>query len=79
MTHGVNGHETAAYIMQTGRRPGDGEDSARLPLVRRGRRRRSTGYDDGYKGDDPALRRADAAAGPLRRRRASSASRTSRS
>jgi len=22
MTHGVNGHETAAYIMQTGRRPG---------------------------------------------------------
>lgn len=25
MTHGINSHETAAYIVQTGRRPGDGQ------------------------------------------------------
>ncbi len=25
MTHGVNGHETASYLVQTGRKPGDGE------------------------------------------------------
>ncbi|MCC6353897.1 MAG: DUF1501 domain-containing protein [Verrucomicrobiae bacterium] len=25
MTHGINGHETASYMVQTGHRPGDGE------------------------------------------------------
>ena len=46
MTHGVNGHETAAYIVQTGRRPG-GKDvypsaGAVVSLFK--------GYSAGYKG-----------------------------
>ena len=31
VTHGVNSHETAAYIVQTGRRPGGGESSLVFP------------------------------------------------
>ena len=31
LTHGVNSHETAAYIVQTGRRPGAGESSLVYP------------------------------------------------
>jgi hypothetical protein len=31
VTHMVNGHETAAYIVQTGRRPGSGESSLVFP------------------------------------------------
>ena len=46
MTHGVNSHETAAYIVQTGRKPGDGQVypsvGAVVSLFK--------GYDAGYKG-----------------------------
>jgi hypothetical protein len=46
MTHGVNGHETAAYEVQTGRKPGDGlvypSVGAVVSLLR--------GYEAGYKG-----------------------------
>jgi len=46
MTHGNNGHETAAYIVQTGRKPGDGlvypSVGAVVSLFK--------GYDAGYKG-----------------------------
>ncbi|MDJ0521014.1 MAG: DUF1501 domain-containing protein [Planctomycetota bacterium] len=33
MTHGINGHETAAYITQTGRRPGTGEQRLVYPSL----------------------------------------------
>ncbi len=46
MTHGVNSHETAAYIVQTGRKPGGGQVypsvGAVVSLFK--------GYDAGYKG-----------------------------
>jgi len=46
MTHGVNGHETASYMVQTGRKPGDGQVypcvGAVVSLFK--------GYDAGYKG-----------------------------
>ena len=46
MTHGINGHETAAYMVQTGRKPGDGQVypsvGAVVSLFK--------GYDAGYKG-----------------------------
>jgi hypothetical protein len=46
MTHGVNGHETAAYEVQTGRKPGDGQVypgvGAVVSLFK--------GYEAGYKG-----------------------------
>ena len=49
MTHGVNSHETATYIMKTGRKPGDGlvfpGGGAVVSLFR--------GYDHGYKGMIP--------------------------
>lgn len=46
MTHGVNAHETASYIVQTGRKPGDGQVypcvGAVVSLFK--------GYDAGYRG-----------------------------
>ena len=49
MTHGINGHETAAYMMQTGRKPGDRlvypSVGAVVSLFK--------GYDHGYKGMIP--------------------------
>jgi len=46
MTHGVNAHETASYIVQTGRKPGDGQVypcvGAVVSLFK--------GYDAGYSG-----------------------------
>lgn len=46
MTHGVNSHETASYILQTGRKPGDGQVypcvGAVVSLFK--------GYDAGYTG-----------------------------
>jgi len=33
MTHGINGHETAAYVTQTGRRPGSGEQRHVFPSI----------------------------------------------
>lgn len=46
MTHGINGHETAAYMVQTAHKPGDGEvyptAGAVVSLFR--------GYAGGYKG-----------------------------
>lgn len=46
MTHGVNGHETASYIVQTGRKSGDGQVypcvGAVVSLFK--------GYDSGYTG-----------------------------
>ncbi len=46
MTHGVRGHETASYMVQTGRKPGDGQVypsvGAVVSLYK--------GYDAGYKG-----------------------------
>ena len=46
MTHGVNAHETASYMVQTGRMPGDGQVypcvGAVVSLFK--------GYDAGYKG-----------------------------
>jgi len=46
MTHGINGHETAAYLMQTGRKPGERlvypSIGAVVSLFK--------GYDHGYKG-----------------------------
>ncbi|NLI00467.1 MAG: DUF1501 domain-containing protein [Chthonomonadales bacterium] len=46
MTHGVNAHETAAYIVQTGRAPGDGHVWPGVGAVTSLFR----GYDAGYKG-----------------------------
>ncbi len=52
MTHGVNGHETAAYITQTGRRPQDGEQRLVYPSI--GALVSSfKGYANGYKGMIP--------------------------
>lgn len=46
MTHGINGHETASYQVQTGRKPGDGQVypgiGAVVSLFK--------GYEAGYKG-----------------------------
>lgn len=46
MTHGNNGHETAAYITQTGRRPGGGLVFPALGAIVS----RYLGYDGGYEG-----------------------------
>jgi hypothetical protein len=46
MTHGVNGHETASYLMQTGRSPGDGQVYPCIGSVVS----KFKGYDNGYKG-----------------------------
>ena len=52
MTHGNNSHETAAYIMQTGRTPVEGEQGLVYPsfgaIVSKFR-----GYDYGYRGQIP--------------------------
>jgi len=52
VTHGQNGHETAAYIMQTGRRPGEGADRLVYPsfgaVVGQFK-----GHDHGYQGMIP--------------------------
>jgi len=49
MTHGINGHETATYIMQTGRKPGGNlvypAIGAVIGMMK--------GYDYGYKGQIP--------------------------
>ena len=72
MTHRNNGHETAAYLMQTGHTPGR---AAGLP-ERRGRVRAV--QEPGLQGADPALRRADPAAGAVLRRGFPGAASTSR-
>jgi hypothetical protein len=46
MTHGVNGHETAAYLVQTGRKPGDGLVYPSVGAVVSFFK----GYDAGYRG-----------------------------
>jgi len=46
MTHGVNAHETASYLMQTGRSPGDGQVYPCIGSVVS----KFKGYDHGYKG-----------------------------
>ncbi len=46
MTHGINGHETATYVMQTGREPGKGVVYPGIGAVVGMLR----GYDYGYKG-----------------------------
>jgi hypothetical protein len=46
MTHGVNAHETAAYLMQTGRSAGDGQVYPSIGSVVS----KFKGYDHGYKG-----------------------------
>jgi hypothetical protein len=46
MTHGNNGHETAAYLVQTGRQPGDGIVYPAIGAVTS----LYKGYDAGYKG-----------------------------
>ncbi len=52
MTHGVNAHETAAYIVQTGRTPGVGENGRVFPSL--GAIVSSfKGYDRGYEGMIP--------------------------
>lgn len=48
MTHGINAHETAAYLMQTGHRPGRVVCPSAGAVVSRYR-----GYDVGYKGVVP--------------------------
>ena len=63
MTHGVNGHETASYMVQTARAQG-GRDvfpsvGAVVSLFK--------GYQAGYKRTASALHRADPAAGPVLR------------
>ena len=65
MTHGVNGHETASYMVQTGRQPGG---RLRLP-VRRRRGLAVQGLRRRLQGPDPALHRADPAAGAVLRGR----------
>ena len=69
MTHGNNGHETAAYMVQTGRKPGDAHRLSRasgavVSLFK--------GYDARLHGADPALRRADRSRRAASPRRASS-------
>jgi len=46
MTHGNNAHETASYIVQTGRKPGDGQVYPSVGAVVS----RFKGYEAGYKG-----------------------------
>ncbi len=46
MTHGINGHETAAYEVQTGRKPGDGQVYPSVGAVVS----YFKGYESGYKG-----------------------------
>lgn len=46
MTHGINAHETAAYMVQTGRKPGDGTVYPGVGAVVS----MFKGYDAGYKG-----------------------------
>ncbi|MBT8045286.1 MAG: DUF1501 domain-containing protein, partial [Verrucomicrobiae bacterium] len=46
MTHGVNAHETASYLMQTGRSPGDGQVYPCIGSVVS----KFRGYDNGYQG-----------------------------
>ncbi len=46
MTHGINGHETASYMTQTGRKPGTGQVFPCAGAVVS----RFRGYDEGYKG-----------------------------
>jgi hypothetical protein len=46
MTHGVNAHETAAYLVQTGRQPGDGLVYPSVGAVVA----QFKGYDAGYQG-----------------------------
>lgn len=46
MTHGNNGHETASYLVQTGRKPDDGQVYPTVGAVVS----RFKGYDAGYKG-----------------------------
>jgi len=46
MTHGVNAHETAAYMMQTGRAPGDGQVYPCIGSMVS----KFKGYDAGYNG-----------------------------
>lgn len=46
MTHGVNGHETASYEVQTGRKPGDGQVYPGVGAVVA----YFKGYEAGYKG-----------------------------
>lgn len=48
MTHGVNGHETASYLMQTGRKPGGTVYPGIGALIGM-----MKGYDYGYKGKIP--------------------------
>jgi hypothetical protein len=52
MTHGINGHETAAYITQTGRRPGEGEQRLVYPSIG-ALVSAFKGYENGYKGMIP--------------------------
>ena len=61
MTHGINGHETAAYMVQTGRMPG-GRDGL---SVRRRRGLAVQGLRRRIQRTDPALHRADRAAGAV--------------
>lgn len=46
MTHGINGHETASYMVQTGRKPGDGQVYPGVGAVAS----LFKGYEAGYKG-----------------------------
>jgi len=52
MTHGINSHETAAYAVQTGRRPGDGGDRLVYPSLG-AMVSAFKGYENGYKGMIP--------------------------
>ena len=52
MTHGINGHETAAYIMQTGRRSEDGDGRLVYPSIG-ALVSKFKGYDAGYVGMIP--------------------------
>jgi hypothetical protein len=49
MTHGINGHETASYMVQTGRKPGGNDVHPCVGSVVS----RFKGYDAGYKGVVP--------------------------
>ena len=61
MTHGINAHETASYMVQTGRKPGERMVypgvGAVVSLFR--------GYDAGYQGSDSAIYRANRVAGTV--------------
>ncbi len=62
MTHRNNGHETAAYLMQTGHTPGERLAYPSIGAVF------ALFKGAGLQGPDPALRGADAAAGAVLRR-----------